>query len=195
MKTPSSSAASDAAHRRRPVRHDGVKAAIEPIRSAEVSFVHTVAEANAYIEAVDHPGVGHINGDVYHMQSEEAHIGEAILRAGDRLMNLHMADSNRCALGDGSLDLDTLIMALYVIGYNTRGPVRDARTAGTGRGALPGDERQARPASSSRHSSCDSGSISANVRRNCCDEEAWVSERAGGRDHRHDGAHRPADRV
>ena len=29
-----------------------------------------------------------------------------------------MADSNRCALGDGSLDLDTIIMALYVIGYN-----------------------------------------------------------------------------
>ena len=27
----------------------GVKAAIEPIRSAEVSFVHTVAEAQAYI--------------------------------------------------------------------------------------------------------------------------------------------------
>jgi D-psicose/D-tagatose/L-ribulose 3-epimerase len=34
---------------------------------------------------------------------------------------LHMADSNRCALGDGSLDLDTIIMALYVIGYNTPG--------------------------------------------------------------------------
>ena len=34
------------------------------------------------------------------------------------LTNLHMADSNRCALGDGSLDLDTIIMALYLIGYN-----------------------------------------------------------------------------
>jgi D-psicose/D-tagatose/L-ribulose 3-epimerase len=99
----------------------GVKAAIEPIRSAEVSFVHTVAEAIAYIEAVDHPGVGHINGDVYHMQSEETHIGEAILQAGDRLVNLHLADSNRRALGDGSLDLDTLIMALYVTGYNCQG--------------------------------------------------------------------------
>jgi len=29
-----------------------------------------------------------------------------------------MADSNRCALGAGSLDLDTIIMALYLIGYN-----------------------------------------------------------------------------
>jgi len=98
-----------------------VRAAIEPIRSAEVSFVHTVADAQKYIAAVNHPGVRHINGDVYHMQAEEAHIGEAILAAGDQLVNLHMADSNRGALGLGSLDLDTIIMALYLIGYNTDG--------------------------------------------------------------------------
>jgi D-psicose/D-tagatose/L-ribulose 3-epimerase len=99
----------------------GVRAAVEPIRAAEVSFCHTVADAEAYILAVNHPGVGHINGDVYHMQSGEAHIGEAVLAAGERLTNLHLADSNRCALGDGALDLDTLIMALYCIGYNSAG--------------------------------------------------------------------------
>jgi sugar phosphate isomerase/epimerase len=98
-----------------------IKAAIEPIRAAEVSLVHTVADAIRYIEAVNHPGVQHINGDVYHMQVEESHIGMAILEAGPRLTNLHIADSNRCALGDGSLDLDTIIMALYVIGYNKPG--------------------------------------------------------------------------
>jgi sugar phosphate isomerase/epimerase len=101
-------------------RHQ-VRAAIEPIRSAEVSFVHTVADAQRYIAAVNHPGVRHINGDVYHMQAEEAHIGEAILAAGEQLVNLHMADSNRRALGLGALDLDTIIMALYLIGYNTDG--------------------------------------------------------------------------
>jgi len=98
-----------------------VKAAVEPIRSAEVSFVHTVADAKRYIQAVNHPGVTHINGDVYHMQSEEVHIGEALLEAGEMLVNLHMADSNRCALGEGSLDVDTIIMALYLIGYNQEG--------------------------------------------------------------------------
>ncbi len=96
----------------------GIKAAVEPIRSAEVSFCHTVSDAIDYIEAVDHPGVQHVNGDVYHMQSEESHIGEALLMAGEDLIILHVADSNRCALGDGSLDVDTLIMALYTIGYN-----------------------------------------------------------------------------
>ncbi|MFC1552173.1 sugar phosphate isomerase/epimerase family protein [Candidatus Latescibacterota bacterium] len=99
----------------------GIRAAIEPIRSAEVSFCHTVGDALDYISAVGHPGVRHINGDVYHMQAEESHIGEAIISANDKLINLHMADSNRCALGDGSLDLDTIIMALYVIGYNRDG--------------------------------------------------------------------------
>ena len=102
------------------VKHS-VKAAIEPIRSAEVSLTHTVADAKHYIQAVNHPGIAHINGDVYHMQTEENHIGEAILDAGEHLTNLHIADSNRCALGNGSLDLDTVIMSLYLIGYNTEG--------------------------------------------------------------------------
>jgi D-psicose/D-tagatose/L-ribulose 3-epimerase len=98
-----------------------IQAAIEPIRSEEVSLCHTVVDAVKFIKAVNHPGVVHINGDVYHMQTSESHIGEALLEAGERLTNLHMADSNRLALGEGSLDLDTIIMALYLIGYNTPG--------------------------------------------------------------------------
>lgn len=114
-----------------------IKAAIEPIRSAEVSLVHTFEEAKKYIEAVGHPGVKHINGDVYHMQSEESHIGEAILTAGEQLVNLHMADSNRCALGDGSLDLDIIIMALYLIGYNREGRFVTPEPLGPGGAPYP----------------------------------------------------------
>lgn len=99
----------------------GIQAAIEPIRAAEVSLVHNIADAQRYLRAVNHPGIGHINGDVYHMQSEESHIGEALLAAGSQLVNLHLADSNRCALGEGSMDLDTVIMALYLIGHNAPG--------------------------------------------------------------------------
>ena len=52
------------------------------------------------------PASRHINGDVYHMQSEERHIGEAICRTpASSCVNLHIADSNRCALGEGSLDV------------------------------------------------------------------------------------------
>jgi D-psicose/D-tagatose/L-ribulose 3-epimerase len=99
----------------------GIRAAIEPIRSAETSLVHTVADAKKYIDAVGHEGVQHINGDVYHMQTEEQHIGAAILDAGAALTNLHFADSHRGALGEGSMDVKTIIRALYCLGYDRDG--------------------------------------------------------------------------
>ena len=99
----------------------GIKAAIEPIRSAETSLVHSVEEAKRYIRLVDRPGVASINGDVYHMQSEERHIADAILDAGEMLVNLHFADSNRSAAGDGSMDIGTIIRALYLIEHNREG--------------------------------------------------------------------------
>jgi D-psicose/D-tagatose/L-ribulose 3-epimerase len=95
----------------------GVRAAIEPIRSAEVSLVHTIEDARQYIAAIGHQGVTHINGDVYHMQVEETNIADALLAADGALVNLHLADSNRCALGDGSMDVDAILMALYVLDY------------------------------------------------------------------------------
>ena len=98
-----------------------IRAAIEPIRSAEVSFCHSFEDAKKYINSVNHPGVRHINGDVYHMLVEEHHIGKAIVEADGMLTNLHMADTNRGALGTGFLDIDIIIMSLYLIGYNNDG--------------------------------------------------------------------------
>jgi D-psicose/D-tagatose/L-ribulose 3-epimerase len=108
----------------------GVKAAIEPIRAAEVSLVHSVSDALRYIEAVGHPSIAHVNADLYHMSLEEDHVGEAILEAGERLVNLHLADSNRDALGTGSLDLDTAIMASYLVGMNREGRFLTAEPLG-----------------------------------------------------------------
>lgn len=112
----------------------GIRAAIEPIRSAETSIVHSVGEAVAYIEAVDHPGVQHINGDIYHMLVEEPNVARAVLQAGDRLANLHLADTNRLALGKGSMDLDSILMALYLIGHNQQGRYVTAEPLGPGAG-------------------------------------------------------------
>ena len=114
-----------------------IKAAIEPIRSAEVSLVHTISDARRYIKVMNHPAIACINGDVYHMQSEESHIGEAIMEAGAQLLNLHMADSNRCALGEGSMDLDTIIMALYLIGHNAQGRYVTPEPLGPGGNPYP----------------------------------------------------------
>jgi D-psicose/D-tagatose/L-ribulose 3-epimerase len=96
----------------------GVRAAIEPVRAAETSFCHTFAEAKRLIDTVAHPGVQHIGGDLYHMLVGEEHIASTILEYGPMLINLHLADSNRGALGTGMLDLDLVLMALYVVGYH-----------------------------------------------------------------------------
>lgn len=98
----------------------GIKGAIEPIRPEEVSLCHTFEDARRLIDAIDCPGVQHINGDLFHMLASEDHIGETILQAGAYLVNLHMADTNRRALGNGMLNLDVVLMALYAIGYEDR---------------------------------------------------------------------------
>ncbi len=114
-----------------------IKGAIEPIRSAETSIVHTFEEAVKYIERLDHPAVQWINGDVYHMSQEESHIGKTILEYGDRLVNLHLADTNRRALGKGMLDLDTLIKSLYAIGYSQGEKYATAEPLGPGGNPYP----------------------------------------------------------
>jgi len=115
----------------------GVRAAIEPVRAAEVSFCHTYKEAKQLIDLVDHPGVKHIAGDVYHMLTEEEHISGTILEYGHMMVNLHMADSNRRALGSGALDLDLILMALYVTGYNNENCFCSAEPLGPGGDPYP----------------------------------------------------------
>lgn len=124
----------------------GIRAAIEPIRAAETSIVHTFEEAKGYIAALNHPGVQHINGDVYHMLVGESHIAQALWEAGGMLTNLHMADTNRCALGDGSLDIDTIIRALYLIGYNNDSCFVTPEPLGPGGDPYPAQNAKTDPA-------------------------------------------------
>ena len=56
---------------------------------------------------------------------------------GDRLVNLHMADSNRGALGEGFMDLDIIIMSLYLLGYNREGRFVTPEPLGPGGAPYP----------------------------------------------------------
>jgi len=96
----------------------GIRAALEPVRAAEVSLCHTFREAKELIDYINHPGIKYIGGDLYHMLVGEDHLGTTIIEYGDLLTNLHTADTQRGALGTGFLDVDLVIMALYAIGYN-----------------------------------------------------------------------------
>jgi D-psicose/D-tagatose/L-ribulose 3-epimerase len=107
--------------------------AVEPINSAEVPICSTVASVRQYIKDVNHPGVKHINGDIFHMLCGECSIPEAILEAGDQLINLHVEDTNRMPLGNGMMDMDTIIRALYLLGYNREGCFVTGEPLGPGR--------------------------------------------------------------
>jgi sugar phosphate isomerase/epimerase len=111
----------------------GIKCAVEPINSAEVPFCSTVGSVLDYIKAVDHPGVQHVNGDIFHMHCGEPHVGEAILQCGERLLNLHVEDTNRLPLGTAMMDVDTVIRALYLLGYNSPGHFVTGEPLGPGR--------------------------------------------------------------
>ena len=111
---------------------NGVRGAIEPVRPEEVSLCHTLAEAKKFIDAVNHPGVKNIGGDVFHMITGEEHISSSILKYGSMIVDLHIADTNRRALGSGFLDLDLILMALYMSGYNNENCFFTPEPLGTG---------------------------------------------------------------
>ena len=56
--------------------------------------------------------------DVFHMNIEDDHIGEALIRNREFVRYIHLADSNRHAPGDGHLDFNDIFSALGKIGYD-----------------------------------------------------------------------------
>lgn len=111
---------------------NNVKAALEPVRADEVSLCHTFEDIVKLIKAVNHDGVKNICGDLYHILHGESNMGEVLINYKDYLVNLHMADTNRRALGSGMIDLDTVIMSLYLIGYNNKRAFCSAEPLGPG---------------------------------------------------------------
>lgn len=99
-----------------------LKCAIEPIAKHITPIVHTFKEAMEYIGQVNHPYIQYIYGDTEHMLAGEEHIGKAIVEAGDKLLNIHLKDTHaQRPIGNGMLDVDTIIRSLYLIGFNTEG--------------------------------------------------------------------------
>jgi len=97
-------------------KREGVRIAIEPINRFETYFCSRAAQALALAEAVaDDCGVAL---DAFHLNIEEADPYEAIRSARGRLLNFHVADTNRMAPGQGHWDWLKLIGTLRTIGYD-----------------------------------------------------------------------------
>jgi D-psicose/D-tagatose/L-ribulose 3-epimerase len=94
----------------------GVFLAIEPINRYETFLVTNVDDALRFVRDVGSSAVK-IHLDTFHMNIEESDPADAIRRAGDLLVNVHISDSNREAVGRGHFDFRGLMKALKDIGY------------------------------------------------------------------------------
>lgn len=91
--------------------------AIEPINRYETFLVNTAEDGLRFIAEVNSPAVK-IHLDVFHMNIEEADPEGAIRRCGEKLLiNLHISDSNRMAVGDGHVNFRAIMYALKEIRY------------------------------------------------------------------------------
>lgn len=94
----------------------GVTLAIEAINRYETNFLNTLEEAVNFINMINLPNVRTM-ADTYHMNIEEVNPAETIRKYGYTLANLHLADSNRQAPGDGHFDFVSVAKALGEVGF------------------------------------------------------------------------------
>jgi sugar phosphate isomerase/epimerase len=97
-------------------RQAGVPIFLEPLNRYEAYIVNRV-EQGAAIAAQVGPEVATM-ADFFHMNIEEADIPASIRAAGDRIIYVHVADSNRLQPGRGHLDFRPGFVALKEIGYD-----------------------------------------------------------------------------
>lgn len=94
----------------------GVVLGLEPINRYETFLVYNIDQALRFIEQVDSENLK-IHLDTFHMNIDEANLADAVHKAGDLLVNMHVSDSNREAPGRGHIDFMQLMQALNDINY------------------------------------------------------------------------------
>ena len=95
----------------------GVPVILEPLNRYETHFLNRLEQGADICRAVGSPGIK-IMADFFHMNIEEADIGQAIEEAADYIAYVHLADSNRYQPGAGHLDFRPGLAALKRIGYD-----------------------------------------------------------------------------
>jgi D-psicose/D-tagatose/L-ribulose 3-epimerase len=94
----------------------GILLAIEPINRYETFLVNNVDQGLRFVSEVGSQAVK-LHLDTFHMNIEEKDPAEAIRKAGELLVNVHIADSNRQAVGYGHTDFEAIMRALKDIDY------------------------------------------------------------------------------
>lgn len=90
--------------------------AIEPINRYETYLVNNANQALEFMRDVGLDSVK-IMLDCFHMNIEEPDPAASIRRAGNNLIHVHVADSNRQSIGRGHTDFKSIVRSLKEIGY------------------------------------------------------------------------------
>ncbi len=93
-----------------------ISIAVEPINRFETFLVNRVDQGLNFIKEVGLENVK-LHLDTFHMNIEDSHMGEAILKAGSLLTSMHLSDSNRCAIGRGHINFKEILKALADIKF------------------------------------------------------------------------------
>lgn len=95
----------------------GVTLLIEALNRYEINSFHRGEEIRSFIEKYNLPVCGLLL-DVFHMNLEEANMGDAIRANRSLLRYVHFADSNRHFPGAGHMDIDDVLAALDEIHFD-----------------------------------------------------------------------------
>ena len=98
-------------------RHEFI-IAIEPLNRSETNVINSIAEAVQFADELMQPEV-QVLVDFYH-QMLEAEAFDEIVRAAERIVHVHVADTDRLYPGSGRYDYQRFAKSLADAGYNKR---------------------------------------------------------------------------
>lgn len=99
---------------------DNITIGLEFVNRYESNLINTVQQTLDYIDLVDESNAV-VHADVYHMNIEENGFRTPFLLCGDRLGYVHIGESNRGYLGQGTIAFDEVFGALADMDYT--GPI------------------------------------------------------------------------
>lgn len=95
----------------------GVQVLIEPVNRYEMNLINSLDQGAEFLSRAGCPNGG-LHADVFHMNIEDDRIGESLIRNGNWIKYVHIADSNRLAPGSGHLDFNEIFTALKRADYD-----------------------------------------------------------------------------
>ena len=93
-----------------------VNIALEPLNRYESRLLNSIQSAVSLSEAIGASNLG-VLFDTFHANIEEVSVPEAIACAGDRLVHVHLADSNRWVPGFGHFEFTQVWNGLQEVSY------------------------------------------------------------------------------